>query len=122
MKSKQKKNKKFKGFDYVELMDRWGLKQSNDAFDRINGEKLQGFLRNTMDSQNKNKMSKIAKDIREFAIALSGEEEQLENSCCHFWLGLSNIEDNYNLIRITIPLIPYMWTQLEGTKMRTEIW
>jgi hypothetical protein len=108
----RKKRKDFlinKGWDWIYLAKLWNIDYENDE----NDENIKVFLENVMrkhfmcchDKCNCG-IKHIARDIRVFAKTLS----KCGNSYLFpVWKGISKVKDDYETLRITIPLIGYMW-------------
>jgi len=114
----ENKEYKFDGYDFVELIDCWNI----DISDKIiedNALPIQEFLtdvwrkmygfREAENEKNQRYAKKIADDLRRFLAKLAKEDDGM-GSYAPVWKAISEINDDYSLFQIAIPLIGYMWS------------
>lgn len=104
MKKLEHKKYEFKGWDYEELGDCWKLFKKFNA-DIDTDKIIIDYLRNEGDKKKKI----IARDIRLFLTRVLSQGINV-GYWAPVWRGLLEIKDDYTLIQVTIPLLPYMWT------------
>jgi len=101
----------FQGWDYLELANAWNL-YIPDANSNIEDHEpikwfLEKILRNYINGKTRI-TKKVASDLRVFLSKL-GDVDNVVGNEYPMWKGMSEIESDYNLIRLSIPLIGYMW-------------
>ncbi len=107
---KRKRGYKFKGFDWTELAERWGLchDTADEAliFERIREALMdawcQGFTDNQCDL-------KIVQDVRNFVNALA-KDDRRNGYSYPLWAGLSKIKHDETFLKFVYELLPNMWT------------
>ena len=102
------------GFDYYELLEKWGIDTSIycDNVENEDYDLLKLYVNNILfknwDYEN-NKPSRVAKsaikDIRNFLKAMT----EYYDYNTPVWEGLLKIEDDFSFLRMFYPLIPYAW-------------
>jgi len=100
----------FEGWDFMELAHAWNIPVIHgSAGDITDADDIVFYIRSlykTFDGGDMTRpMRKCAKDIRIFVGMLGDCDDN--NSA--LWKGLASIEDDYSIIRLSIPLIGYMW-------------
>lgn len=94
----------YKGYDWTELGIRFNLLSEKD-FESNNYnedqllEDMQTYLRRNADAE-------TVQHLREHLTLLVEHDNSYKTPV---WEGLLNVKDDFTLIRISIPLIPYMW-------------
>ena len=95
---------KFKGFDWTELTEHWGIPDCED--ESVTLEQARQFLHNTFMESTR---AEVCKDIRKFLKALQKDSEKWSYSG-PFWKGLRKIKDDDTLIQYVVELLPCMWS------------
>ncbi len=105
--------KKFKGGDWTELSERWGIDTENLHDDLVQEETEKYMMAAIGD---KKKRTKVVKDLREFLTKLVETSKQWGDYSQHVWQGLLNIpvDDDKDageetLIKFTCELLGCMW-------------
>jgi hypothetical protein len=103
----------FKGWDWTELSEKWGLYLNGDQIDILEGEEilfrhyLNGLLFSLCAFGNVRRVSAAAcSDIRNYLKALSKNPGYEAPA----WEGLSRVEDDFSLLRLFIDLFPLAWS------------
>jgi hypothetical protein len=99
----------FKGWDYQELAIKWNLyapefEEPYMDID-IDFKVIQWYLHN-IPFNAKRVMRSVAKDIRVFCNKLSESEISHE---APIWKAMSELKDDYSVIRMFYPLVGYAW-------------
>jgi hypothetical protein len=110
----------FDGYDYTELAEKWQIPIPDNIWEKEDGspfseahhyivEYLRRFCKfNGKNNEASRVTRKITKDIREFCKALSefwGEE----NDEGLLWEAISKMKDDFTVLRMFTPLVPYAW-------------
>ena len=103
----------FKGWDWTELAEKWGLFLNGDPIDILAGDEilfreyLNGLFFPLCAFGDVRRVSAAAcSDIRNYLKALA------KNGCYEApaWEGLSRVEDDFSLLRLFIDLFPLAWS------------
>ena len=108
----------FQGVDFMELAEKWQIPEHPhlkfpDDYDTVSeySQPLQHFLEHLITESHmtgdEQPLRKYAEDVRYYLFLLSIKDKGYYGP---MWRGMSKITDDYSLLRIAIPLIPYMWT------------
>ncbi|MBA4542875.1 hypothetical protein H1164_08170 [Thermoactinomyces daqus] len=99
---------KFKGWDFIELADHWGL-DYEDVEDEYELIREYIYSKMTFDysasEQRKAEMKQIADDIREYLKSLS----KYETHDKPVWEGLLKVKDDFTFLRFCADLLHHMW-------------
>lgn len=104
----------FKGWDYMELAEAWGVYMPDDDSLYIEDPALplKYFIVSVMRGYNgvndTRPMKKLANDCRIYLKKL-GDPETSHTYCGPMWLGMANIKDNWTLLNHVMVNIGYMW-------------
>ena len=99
-----KKGYRFKGWDFSELAECFEINVPEDSIDE--GVLLiQEYLEKHLEFGS-SKLKENAKVMRRFLKKLIKEDHSYITSV---WAGIVEVEDDFSLIQISIPLIGYMW-------------
>ena len=104
-------NYPFQGWDYLELALAWNLYIPDVGSDIEDHKPIEWFLREVLKGYvrgDRRIIGKVSKDLRIFLSKL-GDEDNVIGDEYPMWKGLSKVRSNYTLIRLSIPLIGYMW-------------
>lgn len=99
----------FKGYDYTELAEKWGMYIPNRA--GLDGlpedfEYIQLYIDHfAFRSDNKRQIKAIAKDIKQFCQALSDFDDLSDSG--FLWKSFTEMEDPYSICRLFYPLVGY---------------
>jgi hypothetical protein len=93
---------KFKGWDYTELSEKWGLKNA-----KASG--IKDYITDVFHIRDEKQIKGVVKDVRDYLKALIKCSKKNDFKW-PLWEGLLNITDDETLLQYTCNLVEGMWT------------
>ena len=115
----------FRGFDWMELFEAFGLdylpqdldEQGDPKWNETDGEVelqiikeyLEWVLSTDITSTSKTILPEAAGILRQFLVALAKDDMSRANSLDTIWYGMAFCSSDWDLVTIAIPLLGFMW-------------